>query len=336
MLVSHLGHDGGLELVRQVCEHVLLEPAQDKGAHGGAQAGRSLLVPADDGLLIAATEALVAAKEAGHQEVEDAPELGQAVLDRGARQRETVLGREHLDRPRRERLLVFDVLGLIEHDAEEALVGIVLHVATQEVIARDQDLVPGLGQDAAALWGRAGHHGHVHLRGKLGKLRLPVVDERGGANDEGPPAAAARKQKGDQLGRLAEAHLVGEDAAKSHVRERREPLEALALVAAQLDGQARRQLVGGGVHAAEIRDPLVEGGILLVVADHVVQQEGLVGGHLHDARGELAGREPQFVGQIGRLGEVEALEVKEAAVAQAVITLLLPVAPEQGVELIKR
>src|SRR5436305_1294238 len=52
----------------------------------------------------------------GMQEVEDRPQVEQAVLDRGASQRQAVLRVQLADGARLRRLRILDVLGLVDHD----------------------------------------------------------------------------------------------------------------------------------------------------------------------------------------------------------------------------
>ena len=73
-------------------------------------------------------------QKARHQKVEDAPELGQAVFDGRARQGKAHTGWQALGGARYLRERVFNVLGLVEHNAGKVLLGILVDIAAHEVI----------------------------------------------------------------------------------------------------------------------------------------------------------------------------------------------------------
>ena len=68
-------------LGRQVLGHFGLGTAQNEGPHAGAQVVQGLGVAVLDGLDDAALEGMLRTEEAGHQELEQAPELEEVVLD---------------------------------------------------------------------------------------------------------------------------------------------------------------------------------------------------------------------------------------------------------------
>ena len=104
-----------LELGGQISEHVGLAAAQHKRLDERAQACGRLFVLADNAQLVALAEPLVAAEEPRHEEVEDAPELREAVLHRRAREREPQTGAQTLHGASGLGGVVLDVLGLVEH-----------------------------------------------------------------------------------------------------------------------------------------------------------------------------------------------------------------------------
>ena len=65
-------------------------------------------------------KAIVGAQEAGHQEVEEAPELIERIFDRRTGQDQAVLRLDHFDRFGIARAAVFDVLRFIEDHVTES------------------------------------------------------------------------------------------------------------------------------------------------------------------------------------------------------------------------
>ena len=114
--------------------------------------------------------------------------------------------------------------------------------------------------------------------------------------------------------------------AKAHGRKRAQPLEAGALVRAQLGRDGRGRLEARGVHGAKSVHVRAERLVLLLVRHDVVEQERLVAGDAH-----LAGR------KVAR-GEakVRAGEVHKRAVAQPVEALVAAVAGKQAKQLVQR
>ena len=127
----------------------------------------------------------------------------------------------------------------------------------------------------------------VERRRELVELALPVGDDAGGRDDErlelllavGLRVLLDRRLHGEEerdgLHRLAETHVVGEDAARADLVEEREPLEALLLVRAELRLEVARLLddldlfdvgelpeeilrVGGDVGLADLIEELLD------------------------------------------------------------------------------
>ena len=138
---------------------------------------------------------------------------------------------------------------------------------------------------------RLGAHNGAHIeRGRKAlQLGSPVVHKRRGAYHErglGIPRFHARQNVRDHLQRFAQAHIVGQDAAKAQVLERAEPLIAVNLIAAQ------RGLERGGyrkVHLAErvqALDSAAERRVAIGLErrrarDHAVDKQGARRGKRH-------------------------------------------------------
>ena len=112
----------------------------------------------------------------------------------------------------------------------------------------------------------------------------PVEDERAGDDGQrrplGLPAGPPPLEQGQDLDRLAQAHVVGQDAAEAELLEVVEPAQALALVGPQLAVEARRRRRAprpprtGGAFCAD----LLEGGVDLDLGlrgQERVEQAGL-------------------------------------------------------------
>ena len=78
---------------------------------GGSSAG--------DGLFVAELKAFVISEIAGHQKVENRPDIRHGVFDGRSRQDKTLLRRKHFDGFCVFSLTVFDVLGLVKNDGVE-------------------------------------------------------------------------------------------------------------------------------------------------------------------------------------------------------------------------
>ena len=81
-------------------------------------------------------EPLVRAEQAGHEEIENAPQFGKSVLDRRAGQSKTMVRRYGLNRFGNFGGVVFDVLSLIQsHDVETPLIcGVVVYIPAQQIV----------------------------------------------------------------------------------------------------------------------------------------------------------------------------------------------------------
>ena len=223
LLALQMREDGVLDLLGQVGDHVLLDAAQHEGRDEGLEAARRVALGMLDRALEALGETLMRAQEPRHQEVEDAPELGEAVLDRRTREREPHGGRQAFGRAGDLGERVLDVLGLIEHDAGETLLRVLVDVATHEVVRGHEHLVPRRARDRHATLLLGAHDGRGVERGREAvELDHPVIDERRGAHDERGRRVAgldAGEHVRDDLERLAQTHVVGEDAAEAQMLE---------------------------------------------------------------------------------------------------------------------
>ena len=143
LFAGELRHDGVFDLFGQVGNHVFLYVTQHKRRHERLQASGAIALGMLDGALKALGKRLARPQKARHQKVEDAPQLGQAVFDGRARQGKAHTGRQALGGARHLRERVFNVLGLVEHNAGKVLLGILVDIAAHEVIRRYDHVVLG-------------------------------------------------------------------------------------------------------------------------------------------------------------------------------------------------
>ena len=207
LLAGELRHDRVLDLLGQVGHHVFLNAAQHKRRHERLQASSAIALGMLDGALKALGKRLARAQKARHQKVEDAPELRQAVFDGRARQGKAHTGGQALGGARHLGERVFNVLGLVEYHADKVLLGILVDIATHEVIRGHDHVVLGHAGNLHATLSLGTHDGaHVERRRKALQLGSPVVHERRGAHHEcglGIPRLHARQDMRDHLQRFA-------------------------------------------------------------------------------------------------------------------------------------
>ena len=165
-----------LSLGRQLFKHLGLHAPQDERPGQLVQPPQGFLVLLlHDGLFKPGTEVLVRRQIAWHEEGEDAPQLAQPVLHRGAGQ-----GKAYLTADLAHGLvflggMVLDGLRFVQDAGIEGLFGVAVLIAAQQVVAGHHKigLCPPAGQHSA-VGGVAVHRHTGELRGELFALFLPV------------------------------------------------------------------------------------------------------------------------------------------------------------------
>ena len=173
---------------------------------------------------------------------------------------------------------------------------------------------------AEGMTARAGVVEHAQPRSELGGLLHPVEDQRAGDDRQRRPLGLAvgppPLQERQDLDRLAQAHVVGQDAAEPEPLEVVEPAQSLALIGAQLAVEARGRIDGHDpLELPQVLPDLLEGGVDLdlrlcgqkrieharlrraeakaavgrgrQVGEHAVLLEPLLGEHAHRAVAQL-------------------------------------------------
>ena len=140
------------------------------------------------------------------------------------------------------RLGVLDELRLVEHERRPVHAAELGLVEAQQRVRRDDDVggCGDLADGATGLRARCGDRLDAQARGEPFRFAAPDRQDRRRRHDEERPALPRFVRVHDQrqhLQRLAEAHVVGEDAAQAMLPEEGEPVESGALVRAELGGE---------------------------------------------------------------------------------------------------
>lgn len=249
--------EGGVVLLgdagRQVGENggVGLEAAEKEVGDGAAEAV---------GVGVALGEVAAGAEEVGVKEVEDGPEVVEAVLDGGAGEGEAVRGGEGAGGLGLAGGGVLDELGFVEDeglplDAAEA--GI---IAPEVAIGGEDDVDLTGAAKKGITQGTIGANVAVDAEagGPVGKLAFPHGQDGEGGHDEG--GGRAREEKGDGLQGLAQAHVVSQADAEAVSGGLHEPADTLGLVGAEHLAEGKVAGGGRGHLAQEVLHGLSAGG----------------------------------------------------------------------------
>ena len=223
-----------LDLGRQFRRHLVLGAAQDERRHLLAQAVHGPLAVLHQRRL----ESGAGTEQAGQDVAEDGPEIELPVLQRCARQHEPVLRADGEAGLRDLGVGILDELPLVEHRVAE--LGRLEHgaVLAQLGVAREPDARRLVGFEIIARLENV----DLRLRIKPRQLLPPHRHHAGRAHDHmAVLRERPRAQQRDDLGRLAQAHLVGEQAVALGLAEVVHPLDAAALVVAEIVRQLRRR-----------------------------------------------------------------------------------------------
>lgn len=200
-------------------------------------------------------ESVARLEDAGQQEVEQRPQFGQLVLQRRAGKQEPVRrdvrAVEHLSEFA---VVVLHAVALVDHHVLPADLPERRLVLYDEVVRRKQHVEAARLerrrlQRAARVRAASVHHLNDGGRPPV-ELEHPVREGRQRHDDqERTVHALLLHQVGDQsdsLNRLAETHLVGENAVQVVVVQRHEPLEAFEL-------SFTRKIQDSKVHYIEVK-----------------------------------------------------------------------------------
>ncbi len=340
MRVPHL-----LQLGRQILEHIRLPAAQDKRRRHGLQpVCRFLIFIFGDGQFIIPLEGCLVIQETGHEEIKDAPQLREPVLNRGAGQGIAMIRLNQLDRLGGRRPGILDILGLIQDTAGKGQIRVKGDVPLQKIIGGNEHIHPGKVAESlfpGTLGSRQDRDGQV--RGKFGDLLLPVIDQGRRADHQGRlarllfsaglgPFILVFLENGDHLQGFPQTHLIRQDSAESGALQRFQPFIAIHLI------RPHHVLKGGGNLKFRIPDRLeipdqgtvgaVPGaGQLLMILQHPVQIQCPVHGDLQLAVDDILGEQLHLRHERAQFTQLFILcQVHKVAALQAVIALFLHIA----------
>ena len=192
---------------------------------------------------------------AGHQEPEQGAQVLEGVLHRRAREDVAALRDELLDGLGRLRARVLDVLAFVADRGAPGDEGERADVAGQRPVGGDDQVEP-LQVFRGRFAGLAVVGQHLERGREAAGFAAPVLDERSGADHEAGSVLAAMGpqglEEGERLHGLAEAHLVGQQAAEVVVVDVPEPGHPDLLV----DAQHAVELLAdrGGLQLREVAD----------------------------------------------------------------------------------
>ena len=330
---------------RQLFQNFRLHAPQDERAGQLVQAAQGVfIVLLHDGLFEPGAEGLVGRQIARHQEGENAPQFAQAVLHRGAGE-----GKAHLAVHPADGLVllgsvVLDGLGFVQNAGIERLPAVKFFVPAHQVIAGHHKvgIRPLLCQFCPV--GGVTVHGHAgELRGELAAFLLPVEHQRRRADDEAGqalPVLLHGQQVAQHLHRLAEAHVIGKDAAHAVAVQRAQPAVAVPLVLAQDIVQAFRRGVLAVLHGVEAAADASEG-IVAVEAQAVLARKRPVQAGCPVERQFGVAVFQLGTGKLQRIVQLvqpfqTVVQPQKAAVPQAVVALFLVQGAQQVLQLTHR
>ena len=242
LFVAQFHAGDGLLFFRQVGCHLALGAAQHEGGDAAAQLVQPFAVAMFlDRCAKAFLETRLRAQEARHQEVEQAPQFTQVVFHRRARQAQAVARVQLACDARGMGVGVLDVLRLVQHHQVPGLLQPALAITLQQRIRRDHQIMAGhVGGGLVPVLAMQ-HQGTEFGREAAG-LAPPVAHHADWGDHEHRPVQPAgllfHQDVGQGLQRLAQSHVVGQDAIEPVCAQKLQPLQALLLVRPQVGQQA--------------------------------------------------------------------------------------------------
>ena len=170
------------------------------------------------------SEVLARPQQPGVEEVKLAPQLVESVLNGGPRKREAEVAPEGMCGAGDLTVGVLDRLCLIQDHCVPVHAGQPLSVDPQDTISGECE--GGIGVELAS---RAVVERSAQSGAEAFDLFLPAVDHAGGGYDQGATAHATQR-----LQRLAQAHVVGQQAAETRIAQELKPAHSAELIRTQL------------------------------------------------------------------------------------------------------
>ncbi|MDQ0648340.1 hypothetical protein QFZ53_002536 [Microbacterium natoriense] len=185
-------------------------------------------------------------EQSGGGELQERPQLGEAVLHRRAGDGIGHVGAERGDRPMQLRLRVLDELRLVEDEPRPLDRSELLLVETRHGVRAHHDVgrCRGIRESPGPLATGALDEHDPQAGREPGRFRAPSAEHRGRRQHEERPLLPRLTRvlhEAEQLQRLAETHVVSEDAAEPMPPQEREPVEAGLLIRPQVRVQSSWQ-----------------------------------------------------------------------------------------------
>ena len=182
---------------------------------------------------VVAGKAFAVTQPAGHQKVEQRPQLAQVIFQRRAGQAQTLPGLQLPGSDGGLAAWVLDVLRFIENQQAIAVGAQCLEIARQQGVGGEDDLVlVDLLEQRAAL--RPVQRQYLELRGEARGFILPVGDQAGGHDDQRrllqTPGVELAEDMAKGLQGFTQAHVIGQQAADIQLGQALHPGQALQLV----------------------------------------------------------------------------------------------------------
>ena len=214
---------------------VFFGTTQHEGFESRAQRAHGLLIAIGDRILETAAERGFAAEQTRLDEGKDRPQVSQRIFDRGAGERETMIGAQIAHDPRDLRTRVLRVLRFIEDERAKIELLENRGIEARERVGRDHDIgVVDLFEPLRAIAARLEAQ-RLEIGGEARDLRFPRMRDRGRRDDERGRATfglLASQQIRNHLNCLAGPHVIGKHAAEFERREIGEKVQTFALVTA--------------------------------------------------------------------------------------------------------
>ncbi len=233
--IGHLDRHAGVGPGRELVEHVLTDATDQAALEPLAE--RVEMAHADDLATavgvdgVEGTQAPLRLQSPVVDPLDDRCQFLDAVLHRRAGEHQAIGGRQALDRQGGLGRPVLDALRLVEHDEVRGPEANRLQVAEDLLIIDDED-TGACGTVTLLPLGGGTVDDRDRKLGEQGPLARPLRFERRRGDDQSTADTASAPEDvaaGDRLGRLAQAHVVGQE----EVARRQEPFDALPLVRIQ-------------------------------------------------------------------------------------------------------
>ena len=223
------------QLFGQVLQYILLHPAQNKGrCHPLQTFQRAGIFISDHRRLKVIPEHIITVQIPRNQEIENAPEFAEPVLNGRSRQGIACAALYHLHRLCRRSGMVLDILGFIYDLVKKRLAFIKFDIPFQKIIGRHKHIIVLiLLQPLPPLLLGTGDKAAGKLRRVMPDLLAPVIHQGSRRHHQGSPLfplLLCRQQYRQHLQRLPKPHVIRQDSAQAVCLQRPKPTIAAALV----------------------------------------------------------------------------------------------------------